>query len=99
MGDMADDQRIWEMSQPRVDDVTRDSIWRTKDGRLVAIKDMQDSHLLNVIRCFRDMSPHGTKVVAGDAARRRQWVNALANEAYRRGLSLDELTEKEPVHE
>ncbi len=83
----------------RDDEVTRDSIWRTKDGQLVAVKDMKDSHLFNLIRCFRGMSPLGTRVVTKTEARRHDWLNALANEAYARGLQLDDLTETEPVHE
>lgn len=100
MGDMADyyiEQQIGdEFARPQV---TRESIWTTATGRRVAIKDMEDSHLLNIIRCFRDMSPHGTRVAPTDPAMRRHWVNALANEAYRRGLTLEEPAAGEPVHE
>jgi len=100
MGDMADDQRDWEMCEESGRaEITRDSIWQTKDGQRIAVKNLEDSHLLNIIRCFRNMSPHGTKVMPSTPSRRRMWVNAMANEAYRRGLKLDELTEKEPVHE
>lgn len=80
-------------------DITRDSIWVTAEGRRIAVKDLEDSHLLNIIRCFRDMSPHGTKVAPLDVEGRMRWVNALANEAYARGLRLDDVAEGEPVHE
>jgi hypothetical protein len=79
-------------------EITRDSLWRTATGELVAVKDMTDSHLLNLVRVFRNMSPIGTTLKALRADRMR-WVNALANEAYARGLTLDELMEGEPVHE
>jgi len=78
--------------------ITRESIWTTQTGECVAIKDMTNDHLLNLIRCFRNMSPIGTRLKT-KPSRRRQWVNALANEAYTRGLKLDDLTEGEPVHE
>jgi hypothetical protein len=32
----------------------RDSTWRTADGRSIAVKDMQDSHLVNVINWILD---------------------------------------------
>lgn len=78
--------------------MNRESVWKTKDGQLIAIKDMHDSHLLNTIRVLRDRSPIGTKFTCTDV-RRRSWVNAMANEAYLRGLTIDDLTEGEPVHE
>jgi len=102
MGDMADyyrEQEIWMDEFQRDDEITRDSIWRTAAGKRIAVKDLKDSHLLNIIRCFRNMSPHGTKVFPTDPVQRRLWVNVLSNEAYHRGLSLEELTENEPVHE
>lgn len=68
------------------------------DGHLIAIKDMEDRHLLNAVRVLRNMSPIGTKFKTSDVSR-RAWVNAMANEAYARGLQLDPLTEGEPVHE
>lgn len=80
-------------------EVTRESIWRTMDGQRIAVKDLADSHLLNIIRCFRNLSPHGTRVMPNAPTRRRQWLNMLANEAYARGLKLDDLTEDEPAHE
>lgn len=78
--------------------LTRDSVWTTRDGKRVAIRDMGDQHLLNTIRVLRAMSPVGTKFRT-TPERRRQWVNAMANEAYARGLALDELTDGEPTHE
>jgi hypothetical protein len=80
-------------------ELTRDTLWRTREGQILRIRDMEDSHVLNIIRCLRNMSPHGTRVNAGDPKRRREWLNFLANEAYARGLELDPLTEDEPVHE
>lgn len=84
---------------PAPDDlITRDTLWRTREGQLVAIKDMGDQHLLRTIRVLRQMSPIGTRFKT-TPERRRHWVNAMANEAYRRHLELDPLEEKEPVHE
>lgn len=68
-------------------ELSRESIWRCMDGRRVAIKDMTDSHLLNTIRVLDDRSPVGT-VYKCTPERRRQYLNVMANEAYRRGLEL-----------
>jgi hypothetical protein len=86
-----------EACEPR-EEITRESIWTTKAGRRVKIADMDDRHLLNTIRVLRGMSPIGTRFTTTEV-RRRQWVNAMANEAYDRELELDELTEEEPTHE
>jgi hypothetical protein len=34
----------------------RESIWRTADGRLVMLKDMEDSHVVNIINWINDNS-------------------------------------------
>ncbi len=78
--------------------VTRDTLCKTRDGRYIAIKDMDDHHLLSTIRVLRRMSPIGT-VFRTTSVKRRRWINAMANEAYSRGLSLDELDPSEPIHE
>lgn len=72
----------------------QDPIWRTKDGVDVAVSEMDDSHLLNTVRVLRGISPHGT-TFSTTLARRRRWVDVMANEAYRRGLKLDPPTEEE----
>jgi len=84
-----------------MDDVllTSDLIWRTAQGKRIAVRDLENDHLLNIIKCFRNKSPHGTQVWPSDSVRRREWLNLLANEAYSRGLSLEEVDEKDPVHE
>lgn len=87
------------MTSVRADsEITPDSLWRTQDGKLVAVRKMGDRHLLNTIRVLRDMSPIGTQVKL-TAERRRRWLNVMANEAYERELEIDPLTEDEPVHE
>lgn len=96
MGDMADYYREQELLYN--DRFTSDSIWTTSDGMRVAIRDMSNSHLLNTIRVLRGKSPVGTKFHTDDV-RRRQWINAMANEAYARGLTLEEPDEKDPLHE
>lgn len=80
-------------------EITRESKWRTQTGEIIRICDMADSHLLNAIRCLRLISPKGTKVSMSSSQQRRRYLNAMANEAYARGLELDPLTENEPVHE
>lgn len=79
-------------------EITRDSIWRTQTGVRVRIADMADSHLLNTIRVLRGKSPRGTTFRTDDV-RRRDWINAMANEAYSRGLALDDLDDNDPIHE
>ena len=54
------------------DEITRESIWRTQTGKRIAVKDLSDSHLLNIIRCFREMSPLGTKVAPSVGPDRRR---------------------------
>lgn len=83
------------------DEITRETEWLTQDKRRIRICDMGNRHLLNTIRVLRNMSPIGTKF-AGTDVRRRQWLNAMATEAYLRHLKIDELTpeeEKETKHE
>ena len=80
------------------DQITSTTEWTCADQRRVRICDMTDQHLLNTIRVLRRMSPLGT-IFRTTPERRRQWVNAMANEAYARGLTLDALQEHEPVHE
>ena len=68
-------------------ELSRESIWCCMGGRLVVIKDMSDSHLLNTIRVLDGRSPIGTTFKC-DPVRRREYLNVMANEAYRRGLEL-----------
>ena len=82
------------MEDSDLEDITRDSIWTTKDRKKVAIKDMGDHHLLNTIRVLRGISPIGTTFSTTDP-RRRRWINAMANEAYSRGLWLDSPSEND----
>jgi hypothetical protein len=79
--------------------ITPDSVWMTAKGDRIRVRDLEDGHLLNIIRCFRNKSPHGTQVYPRDPVYRREWLNVLANEAYSRGLTLEEPDEKDPVHE
>lgn len=74
--------------------ITRDSIWVTRDKKRVAIKDMDDHHLLSAIRVLRGISPIGTTFSTTDE-RRRRWINAMANEAYLRKLEIDPLSDAE----
>lgn len=77
--------------------ITRETQWRTQIGTRIRICDMTDSHLLRTIRVLRSMSPIGTKFNT-TPERRRAWLNAMANEAYERGLHIDEITEQELAH-
>lgn len=104
MGDGADwcreSEELWWMDDEDYDPepITRDSEWVTRDKKRVPICKMDDSHLLNTIRVLRGKSPVGT-TWSGDSVRRREWLNAMANEAYARGLQIEEVDDKDPVHE
>ena len=76
----------------------RDPIWVTRDGLRVPVSQMDDRHLLNTIRVLRGHSPIGTTFRCDDVTR-RDWINVMANEAYKRGLLLEGPREGDPVHE
>jgi hypothetical protein len=67
--------------------ISRETIWKCKDGTKLPIKDMEDSHLLNTIRCLMGKSPHKTEIRVGEV-RRRELLSVMCNEAYRRRLQL-----------
>lgn len=103
MGDMADYYReqelFWGMEdQDDLEPLSRESIWTTKDKQRIPVYQMKDSHLLNTIRVLQGKSPLGT-TWSGDAICRREWLNVMANEAYARGLTIEEVDKKDPVHE
>jgi hypothetical protein len=101
MGDMADYYREIEeraFDELEEEPLSSDSIWTTKERQRIPIYKMGDSHLLNTIRVLRGKSPIGT-TWSGDNVRRREWLNVMANEAYSRGLSIEEVDGKDPVHE
>lgn len=97
---MGEYEEMWgilhEIPEPTL---TRDSLWTTARGERIPVHALKDSHLLNIIRCFRGKSPKGTQVAPRNPVRRREWLNLLANEAYSRGLTLEEVDEKDPTHE
>ena len=45
-------ERAWEIQEERRN--FRTEVWTTKDGREIAIKDMEDSHVLNAYRLSQD---------------------------------------------
>lgn len=103
MGDMADyyrDQEFWLEQEGLLDPepITRDSEWVTRDKKRVRIYEMEDPHLLNTIRVLRGKSPVGTTLTFFDERLRREWLNAMANEAYARGLKIEEVDDEDPVH-
>jgi hypothetical protein len=51
-GDIALAERAWEDREARRN--FRTEVWTTKDGRQIAIKDMEDSHILNAYRLSQD---------------------------------------------
>lgn len=103
MGDMANyymEQALladWD-GQHDEEPLTADSIWVTRDKQRISVRQMTDSHLLNTIRVLRGKSPIGTRFIT-DPVRRRAWLNVMANEVYARGLTLEEVDEKDPLHE
>jgi len=51
-GDIALAERAWERQEDRRN--FRAEVWATKDGRQIAIRDMEDSHVLNAYRLSQD---------------------------------------------
>jgi len=51
-GDIALAERAWERQEDRRK--FRAEVWATKDGRQIAIRDMEDSHVLNAYRLSQD---------------------------------------------
>lgn len=63
------------------------TVWRTKDGREIPLIEMEASHLRRTIHVLRGKSPVGTTYRVS-AARRIEWVKAMAAELTRRGEPL-----------
>lgn len=68
--------------------IDRNTVWVTKDGQKVSIKNMTDIHLLRTIRVLLGESPIETTFRA-TAERRKQFIQVMCNEAHRRRLSLE----------
>jgi hypothetical protein len=68
--------------------IHEDSIWITRIGMRVPVKQMEDSHLLNTIRVLKSESPIGTRFNCSDEDR-QLWIEVMMAEAARRGLFLD----------
>lgn len=51
-GDIALAEAAWERQEERRN--FRTEVWTTKDGREIAIKDMEDSHLFNAYKLSQD---------------------------------------------
>jgi hypothetical protein len=63
-------------------EITRDTLWRTKDGTLVAVKNMDDQHLLNTIRV-----PAWSVTDRNDVYRQSRAAATVAERTGQRGIS------------
>lgn len=61
--------------------------WLTKDKQEIPIKDLDDHHLLSIIKMLVDESPEGTQFRT-TPKRRTQWLLVMLEEAEKRGLSI-----------
>lgn len=64
-----------------------DVIWTTRERERIAVKNMESSHILNVIRMLKGESPRGTTYRCDDLTR-ANWIEIMSIEAEKRGLLL-----------
>jgi hypothetical protein len=64
----------------------KDVAWTTREGVVIPIVDLADSHLVNIINMLNHQSPIGTRYHT-TAERRTMWLAIINAEAQRRGLS------------
>ena len=76
-----------KMLQVDYGDLDPNPLWTTMTRQRIPVKNMVDTHLLNIIRVLHGRSPIGTRWVGTDE-RRAWWIEVLTNEAKRRGLLL-----------
>jgi len=70
----------------RLDNLSRELVWKTQDGRDYKLSEMTDSHLYNTVRMLCGLSPLGTQFRTTNR-RRWMWILAMTREAHRRGLT------------
>lgn len=75
MGEMADYYLEQELLDGIMDDqekITRVSKWLTKDGRLIAIRDMSNSHLINLTKLLNNKIGFDNWLIALEREQKRR---------------------------
>lgn len=69
---------------------SRDTIWYTNDGKAIAVRDLEDTHLANLIRFLHESPYHD------EWKRKGEFINVLMDEVQARGL-LPQFLDRAPI--